>query len=206
MPPSMVFVETTWNLMSGDKYGYFLIQPAPPFSQDDGTCGTFTSLADCATSGAENVNVAGVGSSCEWDEDSRTCFMPEPDEDMETSLVISTISLILTLPLDVVIVAVFGAFIVRPTKGPKEAKKRWEERGGVSQRLPGNRTLRCLSSSGCLHPALAVAVEHPVDDAPVSLHAASKGTRVVSAGRDKVGSSIRARNEMGTSKLMYCVH
>lgn len=55
--------------------------------------------------------------------------MPEPEEDMETSLVISTISLILTLPLEIVIVAVFAAFIVRPTKGAKKAadRERWEE-------------------------------------------------------------------------------
>lgn len=124
MSSGTVSIESRLSRISGDNY-----QPAPsPLSQDDGTCGTFTNLADCATSGAENVNVAGVGSSCEWDEDSRTCFMPEPEEDMETSLVISTISLILTLPLEVVIVAVFGAFIVRPTKGTKKAEERWEKR------------------------------------------------------------------------------
>lgn len=81
-------------------------------------------LADCAASATANVNVGDVGSSCEWDEGSRTCFMPEPEEDMETSLVISTISLILTLPLEVVILAVFAAFIVRPTKGAKKRRGR----------------------------------------------------------------------------------
>lgn len=69
-----------------------------------------------------------MGSSCEWDEESRTCLIPEPEEDMETSLVISTISLILTLPFEAVIVTVFAAFIVRPTKGAKKAEERWVER------------------------------------------------------------------------------
>lgn len=99
--------------------------------QDDGTCGTFTNLADCAASAVDNVQVAGVGSSCEWDEGSRTCYVPEPEEDMETSLVISTISLILTLPLEIVIVAVFAAFIVRPTKGAKKGTgERWKQCAG----------------------------------------------------------------------------
>lgn len=88
-------------------------------------------LADCVVSATANVNVAGVGSSCEWDEDSRTCYLPEPEEDMETSLVISTISLVLTLPLEVVIAAVFAAFVVRPTEGAKYAASvsRWETHG-----------------------------------------------------------------------------
>lgn len=52
--------------------------------------------------------------------------MPEPEEDLETSLVVSTVSLILTLPLEIVIVAVFAAFIVRPTKGAKRGtRERW---------------------------------------------------------------------------------
>ncbi|CAM9463784.1 unnamed protein product, partial [Ectocarpus sp. 12 AP-2014] len=84
--------------------------------KDDGTCGAFENLADCAASSTANVNVAGVGSSCAWDEGSRTCYLPEPEEDMETSLVISTISLILALPLELFLVAVFAAFLVRPTK------------------------------------------------------------------------------------------
>ncbi|CAM9866972.1 unnamed protein product, partial [Ectocarpus fasciculatus] len=84
--------------------------------KDDGTCGTFENLADCVESSTANVNVAGVGSSCAWDEGSRICHLPEPEEDMETSLVISTISLILALPLELFIVAVFAAFLVRPTK------------------------------------------------------------------------------------------
>lgn len=54
--------------------------------------------------------------------------MPEPEEDMKTSLVISTVSLILTMPLEVVIVAVFAAFIVRPTRSAKSGtRKRWGE-------------------------------------------------------------------------------
>lgn len=113
-------------------------------SQDDGTCATFENLDDCAASATDNVSVAGVGSSCEWDEDSRTCYMPEPDEDMETSLIISTISLILTLPLEVVIVAVFAAFIVRPTKG---AKKRTRERWG---HCTGMRS--CTAYRTCVYP------------------------------------------------------
>ncbi|CBJ25633.1 conserved unknown protein [Ectocarpus siliculosus] len=84
--------------------------------KDDGTCGAFENLADCAASSTANVNVGGVGSSCAWDEGSRTCYLPEPEEDMETSLVISTISLILALPLELFLVAVFAAFLVRPTK------------------------------------------------------------------------------------------
>ncbi|CAB1097917.1 unnamed protein product [Ectocarpus sp. CCAP 1310/34] len=103
--------------------------------KDDGTCGAFENLADCAASSTANVNVAGVGSSCAWDEGSRTCYLPEPEEDMETSLVISTISLILALPLELFLVAVFAAFLVRPTKtngdragtGDMEAE-RWELR------------------------------------------------------------------------------
>lgn len=103
--------------------------------QDDGTCGAFENLADCAASSTANVNVGGVGSSCAWDEGSRTCYLPEPEEDMETSLVISTISLILALPLELFLVAVFAAFLVRPTKtkgdragtGDMEAE-RWELR------------------------------------------------------------------------------
>lgn len=66
-------------------------------------------------SATANVNVGGVGSSCAWDEDSRTCFLPEPNEDMDTSLVVSTISLIISLPFEIVIILVFAAFIVRPT-------------------------------------------------------------------------------------------
>lgn len=89
--------------------------------QDDGLCGTFENLADCTGSETTNVSIGGVGSSCAWDEDTRTCFLPEPEEDMETSLVISTISLILALPFEVLIVIVFAAFLVRPTKGVKEA-------------------------------------------------------------------------------------
>lgn len=92
--------------------------------------------------------------------------MPEPDEDdMETSLVISTISLILTLPLEVVIVAVFGAFIVRPTKNSKKAEERWEDY------VPYRFTWHCMNcaslfsgtSSWCA--ALAAAIEHRVDGA-----------------------------------------
>lgn len=70
--------------------------------------------------------------------------MPEPEEDMETSLVISTISLILTLPLEIVIVAVFGAFIVRPTKDTKKAEERWERLRELSRCLPGTRPMRFL--------------------------------------------------------------
>ncbi|CAM9866176.1 unnamed protein product, partial [Pylaiella littoralis] len=109
--------------------------------KDDGTCGTFINLADCAASAVDNVQVAGVGSSCEWDEGSRTCYVPEPEQDMETSLVISTISLILTLPLEIVIVAVFAAFIVRPTKGAK--KDTGESEGG---RSGGDKTASAASA------------------------------------------------------------
>ena len=34
---------------------------------------------------------------------------------METSLIVSTISLIITLPFELAIIALFAAFIVRPT-------------------------------------------------------------------------------------------
>lgn len=55
-------------------------------------------------------------SSCGWDEDSRTCFLPEPDEDdLETSLIVSTMALIVSLPFELLIALVFAAFIVRPT-------------------------------------------------------------------------------------------
>lgn len=93
----------------------------PYLAQDDGLCGTFENLVDCEGSDTTNVSVGGVGSSCAWDEDSRTCFLPEPEEDMETSLVISTISLILALPFEVLIVVIFAAFLVRPTKDAKKA-------------------------------------------------------------------------------------
>lgn len=83
--------------------------------QDDGTCETFSSAIDCTGSDSTNANVAGVGSSCTWDEDSRACYLSEPEDDMETSLIISTISLIIALPFELAIVALFAAFIVRPT-------------------------------------------------------------------------------------------
>ena len=83
--------------------------------QDDGTCGGVSSEADCTESDTANVSVAGVGSSCTWNEDARTCYLSEPEEDMETSLIVSTISLIITLPFELAIIALFAAFIVRPT-------------------------------------------------------------------------------------------
>ncbi|CAM9106632.1 unnamed protein product, partial [Laminaria digitata] len=83
--------------------------------KDDGTCGELSSEADCTGSDTANMNVAGVGSSCTWDEGSRTCYLSEPEEDMETSLIVSTISLIIALPFELAIIALFAGFIVRPT-------------------------------------------------------------------------------------------
>ncbi|CAM9347803.1 unnamed protein product, partial [Scytosiphon promiscuus] len=123
---------------------------APKLVQDDGLCGTFENLADCAGSDTANVSVGDVGSSCAWDEDSRTCFLPEPDENMETSLVISTISLILALPFEVLIVMIFAAFLVRPTTGTKGAGKGAERNKEDSVELssaPSRGAIRPVSTS-----------------------------------------------------------
>lgn len=87
------------------------------FGQDDGMCGTLTTEADCIGADTDNVHLGDAGSSsCGWDDGSRSCFLPEPDEDdLETSVIVSTIALIVSLPFELLLLAVFAAAIVRPT-------------------------------------------------------------------------------------------
>lgn len=82
--------------------------------QDDGRCAGATSQSDCMA--GDKVNIGGVGMTCQWDDSSHTCLLPEPEEDLETSLIVSTVALIISLPFELLILLVFGAFIVRPTK------------------------------------------------------------------------------------------
>lgn len=112
--------------------------------QDDGTCGSFSNEADCAGSATDNVSVGSVGSSCGWDEDSRTCFLPEPDEDMETSLIVSTVSLVLSLPFELLLTVIFAAFIIKPTR-PLSTAEAQAERCARVETLVGssNDATRC---------------------------------------------------------------
>lgn len=89
--------------------------------------------ADCTAAATDSVNVGGVGASCGWDEGSGTCLQPEPEDDLETSLIVSTMSLIIALPFELLIVAVFSAVIVRPTLGRGGTDAR-DERCGKSRR------------------------------------------------------------------------
>lgn len=83
--------------------------------KDDGTCGASTTESECLGISTDTVDIGNVGSRCAWDEESRTCFLPEPEEDLHTSVVVSTVSLILSLPFQLLTGAVFAAFIARPT-------------------------------------------------------------------------------------------
>ena len=90
--------------------------------KDDGACGASTTESDCLGIATDNVIIGNVGSRCAWDEESRTCFLPEPEEDLRTSVVVSTMSLILSLPFQLLTSAVFAAFIARPTVTTYHAK------------------------------------------------------------------------------------
>lgn len=83
--------------------------------KDDGTCGASNTESECLELATDNLIAGNVGSPCAWDEESRTCFLPEPEEDLQTSVVVSTVSLILSLPFQLLVSAVFAAFIARPT-------------------------------------------------------------------------------------------
>ncbi|CAM9276212.1 unnamed protein product, partial [Discosporangium mesarthrocarpum] len=87
-------------------------------NMDDAVCSPHRSEDACVAqvTGWDSLGAGAESAICTWDVPSSTCHIIEVAETFRSAIVISTVTLIFSVPLDLVVLLVFVSAIARPTK------------------------------------------------------------------------------------------